>query len=240
MGSGWITLHRDLKDHWIFQDSDALKFWVYLLLTANHTSKKTMFNGKLIEVQRGSLIGGRMSLSAKTGISERKVRRFMSVLQDEAMVSIKKTTKYSIISITNYDEYQSSVHQTSGKTAIKRPQSDPQSDPHLNNVNNVNNKKEGDKPPVKAQRFSPPTNSDVMNYFVEQGLPFGDAGNEADKFSDFYASKNWNVGKNKMKDWKAACRNWKRRIKENETSKRDIAPSASDRITAALKSRGLQ
>ena len=101
-------------------------------------------------------------------------------------------------------------------------------------------KKEGDKPPVKAKRFSPPTNSDVMNYFVEQGLSFGDAGNEADKFSDFYASKNWNVGKNKMKDWKAAARNWKRRIKENETSKRDHNPSASDRITAALKSRGLQ
>jgi len=101
-------------------------------------------------------------------------------------------------------------------------------------------KKEGDKPPVKAKRFSPPTNSDVMNYFVEQGLSFGDAGNEADKYCDFYASKNWHVGKNKMKDWKSACRNWKRRMQENETSKRDHNPSASDRITAALKSRGLQ
>ena len=75
MGSGWITLHRDLKDHWIFQDSDALKFWVYLLLTANHTSKKTMFNGKLIEVQRGSLIGGRMPM--RTGRSRGK--KFASV-----------------------------------------------------------------------------------------------------------------------------------------------------------------
>ena len=43
-----------------------------------------------------------------------------------------------------------------------------------------------------------------MNYFVEQGLPFGDAGNEADKYCDFYASKNWHVGKNKMKDWKSS------------------------------------
>ena len=101
-------------------------------------------------------------------------------------------------------------------------------------------KKEGDKPPTKPNRFVPPTNDQVMNYFVEQGLSFGDAGNEADKYCDFYSSKNWNVGKNKMKDWKAACRNWKRRIKENETSKRDHNPSASDRITAALKSRGLQ
>tara|TARA_R110000772_G_scaffold266053_1_gene388050 strand:- start:127 stop:816 length:690 start_codon:yes stop_codon:yes gene_type:complete len=101
-------------------------------------------------------------------------------------------------------------------------------------------KKEGDKPPVKAKRFSPPANSDVMNYLVQQGLQFGNAGNEADKYCDFYESKNWHVGKNKMKDWKSAARNWIRRINENEKSKRDIAPSASDRITAALKSRGLQ
>tara|TARA_R110000803_G_scaffold54076_2_gene110656 strand:- start:80 stop:742 length:663 start_codon:yes stop_codon:yes gene_type:complete len=101
-------------------------------------------------------------------------------------------------------------------------------------------KKEGDKPPVKAKRFSPPANSDVMNYLVQQGLQFGNAGNEADKYCDFYESKNWHVGKNKMKDWKSAARNWIRRINENETSKRDHNASASERITAALKSRGLQ
>lgn len=34
---------------------------------------------------------------------------------------------------------------------------------------------------------------------------------EAEKFIDFYESKGWFVGKSKMKDWKAAARNWKRR-----------------------------
>jgi hypothetical protein len=39
-------------------------------------------------------------------------------------------------------------------------------------------------------------------------------------FYDFYESKNWMVGKNKMKDWKAAVRNWERReTKNNTTSK---------------------
>lgn len=38
---------------------------------------------------------------------------------------------------------------------------------------------------------------------------------DADAFVDFYSSKNWMVGKNKMKDWKSAVRNWERRDKEN-------------------------
>ena len=41
---------------------------------------------------------------------------------------------------------------------------------------------------------------------------------DAEAFCDFYASKNWMVGKNKMKDWNAACRNWARRQEEGKRS----------------------
>ena len=34
---------------------------------------------------------------------------------------------------------------------------------------------------------------------------------DAEQFYDFYESKNWMVGKNKMKDWKACVRTWERR-----------------------------
>lgn len=54
-----------------------------------------------------------------------------------------------------------------------------------------------------ASRFAPPTPSDVENYATEKGLTI-----DADKFCDFYESKGWMVGKNKMKDWKAAVRGW--------------------------------
>jgi len=45
----------------------------------------------------------------------------------------------------------------------------------------------------------------------------------AESFYDFYESKGWKVGKSKMKDWKAAVRNWERRDKKNPktTSKID-------------------
>lgn len=54
------------------------------------------------------------------------------------------------------------------------------------------------------KRFSPPTPSEVSEY--GSSIEFNIDGNH---FCDFYASKGWMVGKNKMKDWKAAVRTWK-------------------------------
>jgi hypothetical protein len=56
----------------------------------------------------------------------------------------------------------------------------------------------------KAKRFAPPTQNEVLDYMIEKG----NSGKEAGRFIDFYESKGWLVGRNKMKDWKAAVRNW--------------------------------
>lgn len=60
-------------------------------------------------------------------------------------------------------------------------------------------------PKKVSKRFEPPTYEDAFSYFSERGFANK---MEAEKFVDFYAMKNWMVGKNKMKDWKAAVRNW--------------------------------
>lgn len=56
---------------------------------------------------------------------------------------------------------------------------------------------------VTAKRFTPPTKDEVITYCNEQGYSLS-----ADRFIAFYESKGWMVGKNKMKDWKAAVRGW--------------------------------
>lgn len=66
----------------------------------------------------------------------------------------------------------------------------------------------------KNTRFSPPTLDDIKNYVAEKGLSCN-----AEKFFDFYQSKGWMVGKNRMKDWRAAVRNWART--EKQDNKRD-------------------
>ena len=59
-----------------------------------------------------------------------------------------------------------------------------------------------------AKRFIKPVNTEVFDYMKEKGVPQMSAMTEADKFVDFYSSNGWKVGKNPMKDWKAAARNW--------------------------------
>jgi len=58
----------------------------------------------------------------------------------------------------------------------------------------------------RAAPFKPPTISEIRAYCNERGSPV-----DPEAFHDFYASKGWMVGKNKMKDWKAAVRTWERR-----------------------------
>lgn len=76
-----------------------------------------------------------------------------------------------------------------------------------------NNNKSENKGP-SATRFSPPTVEQVRAYFRERGVSPADAQTEADKFVDRYEANGWIVGKTKMKDWKAAARNWLRNRKE--------------------------
>jgi len=85
------------------------------------------------------------------------------------------------------------------------------------------------KKPVK--RFVRPTVEEVTAYMFERTNTqnFG----TADRFCDFYESNGWKVGKNKMKDWKAAARNW---LKGN-SNERHQAPnkqlSALERVQQA-------
>lgn len=60
----------------------------------------------------------------------------------------------------------------------------------------------------KRKCFAPPTVDEVRAYCQERGNNI-----EPQRFVDFYESKGWMVGKNKMKDWKAAVRNWENRDK---------------------------
>ena len=64
-------------------------------------------------------------------------------------------------------------------------------------------------------RFAPPTSQDVSEFCKEKGIDNFDV----ERFIDFYTSKGWMVGKNKMKDWRAAVRNWVRQDKATNPSK---------------------
>ena len=119
---GWIKVHRALLDHWCATEPEALSVWVRLLCEANFENKKSMINGCLIDVERGQLVFGLDAFSKKSGVSVSKLRRIISMLESDGMISRQKTSKYSLISIACYDKYQEDDRQITGKSQANHNQ----------------------------------------------------------------------------------------------------------------------
>lgn len=78
-------------------------------------------------------------------------------------------------------------------------------DTETDTVTEINNRGNSDESPSKKARFVPPTVEEVRDYCIERNNFVN-----PEAFVDFYSSKGWMVGKNKMKDWKAAVRTWEK------------------------------
>lgn len=77
------------------------------------------------------------------------------------------------------------------------------------------------KSPTKAKRFVKPTLSEIEQYCIERNNNV-----DAQHFYDHYESNGWKVGKNSMKDWKAAVRNWERNEYRKPNSKKNSKEDA--------------
>lgn len=140
MAQGWISIHRQLQSHWLWDDKPFSKgqAWIDLLLLANHADKTIMLGNELIEVQAGSFITSELKLMERWGWSKTKVRAFLDVLQKDKMIVKKSDRKKTTIIIENYGFFQDSETaerpQKDRKKTAKRPQKDTN-----NNDNNDNN-----------------------------------------------------------------------------------------------------
>ena len=105
---GWISLHRQIQDGWLWQDKPFSKgqAWIDLLLLVNHTDSKVFIDGQLVEVERGQRIISIRQLCDRWGWSNSKVVRFLNVLESDEMLSRKSDTKKTVITIANYSKYQ--------------------------------------------------------------------------------------------------------------------------------------
>ena len=92
---------------------------------------------------------------------------------------------------------------------------------------NSNNKERVLKNP-KETRFKPPSVEEVAAYCKEKNYTFN-----AETFIAFYDSNGWKVGKNPMKNWKAACTTWHKR-RESEVSGEEATDEEIEQYAAYL------
>ena len=113
--------------------------------------------------------------------------------------------------VREFRERQRALHCNADVTQVKRLcNTEIEIDKDIDKDLEIKIDEEIDKDTRKEKRrsgvFTPPTLAEVQNYCREKGFTNVDA----ERFIDFYESKGWMVGRNKMKDWKASVRNWER------------------------------
>jgi len=213
MDNGWVKAHRKLIEWEWYDDSKMVHLYLHCLLKANHKPNK--WRGIVIE--SGQFVTSYSKLSCELPMTVQQIRTSLNKLKSTSEVTIKSTSKYSIISITNWDSYQQDNKQTNKQITNEQQSNNIQVTTNKNEKNDNKDKKKG------VKRFTPPSLDEVKGYILEKQYQV-----DAERFLNHYESNGWMVGKTKMKNWKAAVSNWNSRNKEkaNETNQRTSTPKA--------------
>lgn len=141
MSKGWISLHRELQGHWLWQEKrgfSKLEAWLDILLTVNHSDQKVMIKNTLYEVKRGESIKCLDTWGKRWNWNKSKVRRFFMLLEKDGMIRTKNETKTTRLTVCKYDSYQQNGNENETQMKQSRNADETQATPN-NNDNNINN-----------------------------------------------------------------------------------------------------
>lgn len=106
MSEGWIKLYRNLREHWIWEDPVKLRWWIDMLLQANHHDKKVALGNEIILIRRGSFHTSELKLAKRWCTSKKSARTFLDLLQSDGMINMVKSFKGTTIEVSKYGDYQ--------------------------------------------------------------------------------------------------------------------------------------
>ena len=113
----YFLVNRSLLNHWLWIETPFSRgqAWIDLIGLANHSDKKTMHRGKLIECKRGDVNLSIDHLATRWGWSRGKTKRFLETLEDEQMIVLKTDSRKTVITVENYNIYQHVSEKTDSK-----------------------------------------------------------------------------------------------------------------------------
>ena len=207
---GYILLSRKIIESEIWRKPPLyLKVWIWLLERAQHKEYKQLKRGQLFasinDIRTGVAwyVGYRKETPTKDQIFQilewmrnTSAKATTGATTKAPMITTTKATHGIFIKIENYCVYQDPRNYESNTGSNDGSNNENSATP-----NNINKNDKNDKNNI----FIPPTLEEVISYCKERNNSV-----DPQKWYDFYSAKGWMIGKNKMKDWKAAVRTWER------------------------------
>lgn len=224
--NGYVKLYRKILNNPIVcKDSDHLSIWCYLLLNATHKEIKTLFKGEKISLLPGQLITGRKVISKALKIDESKIQRVLSCFESEHQIEQQTSNKNRLISIVNWEEYQTNEQQMNNKCTTSEQQVNTNK-----NVNNVNN--------VRNNIINTTTTTNIYSFVEENfGRTLGsievvaidewlswfkeDVIKHAIKIAVFNGKKTFNYVEGILKNWKSCNLKTLQEIKDREIERKE-------------------
>lgn len=99
----YIKISRKILEWEWYTDTNTKVLFLHILLRANW--KPGRFQG--VEVPRGSFVASQQNLALETGLTVKNVRTALKHLENTGEVAVNRHPKFSVITIKNYDKYQS-------------------------------------------------------------------------------------------------------------------------------------
>lgn len=148
MNKGYIKHYRKVMDSFVWTNPYMYKLWSLCLMKAAHEKRKFLFNGKEVWLNSGEFVTGRDALTFEMNkgakrehqVNSTSVWRWIKLFEKEGMLDIKSTTKYSVISISNWGAYQSDEQQVDNKWTSSEQQVDTnKNEKNYKNEKNIDN-----------------------------------------------------------------------------------------------------
>lgn len=117
--AGHINLHRDAFDHPLLRDGDRFRAWFWMVSKACWKPTQFDVGGRLTTLQRGQFCCSVREMAEAWNWSKSSVDRFLTRLKTESMIGTVSGTGRLIITICNYDKYQ--TRDQEGGTPVGTP-----------------------------------------------------------------------------------------------------------------------
>ena len=240
---GFIMLDRSiLEDDMYFSEKfTRMQAYIDLCLLAAFKSRSFYIRGNKVELQPMQVAKSVRDLADRWQWSVNKVRGYLYELEKGDYIDTQKTSVNQIITIKKYIVV-NTQNDTQINTQINTQtdtQNDTQTDTPIiknNNVNNENkeiviegvvvpNEQQTLPTPTKEKKrrssvFVKPTLEECTAYANEKGFNW-----DVTRFYNYYESNGWRVGRNPMKNWKAAMSNWN--TKEPKYPQQSLFPTTN-------------
>lgn len=136
---GFIKLARCLIDKPIFHNEKILKIWIWCLLKASHTEHEQMVGNQKVLLLPGQFLTGRYAGAREVDLNPSTFWKYMVWLKKNQSLDIKSNSKYSLVTIVNWDLYQIELYKSDSKSDSKMTAKEQQNNTNKNGKNVKNN-----------------------------------------------------------------------------------------------------